>query len=62
MYFLRTRSLCFVLKLRPYFAAIGWGVPAIIATVLLSTVSTESLHVAVKSDPNFQVIDYFWLI
>ncbi|XP_046463583.1 integral membrane protein GPR155-like isoform X1 [Daphnia pulex] len=53
LYFLRTRSLCFVLKLRPWFVGIGWGIPAIIATVLLSTVDTETDH-AQKSDPNFQ--------
>ena len=53
LYFLRTRSLCFVLKLRPLFVAIGWGVPAIIAAVLLSTVDAETDH-AQKSDPNFQ--------
>jgi large-conductance mechanosensitive channel len=45
--------LCFVLKLRPWFVGIGWGIPAIIATVLLSTVDTETDH-AQKSDPNFQ--------
>lgn len=53
LYFLRTRSLCFVLKLRPWFVAIGWGIPAIIATVLLSTVDAETDN-AQKSDPNFQ--------
>lgn len=53
LYFLRTRSLCFVLKLRPWFVGIGWGIPAVIATVLLSTVDTETDH-AQKSDPNFQ--------
>ena len=53
LYLLRTRSLCFVLKLRPYFAAIGWGIPALIAVVLSSTVRTESDH-TVKIDPNFQ--------
>lgn len=53
LYFLRTRSLCFVLKLRPYFIALGWGVPAIIATILLSTVDAETDD-AQKVDPNFQ--------
>lgn len=53
LYFLRTRSLCFVLKLRPWFIAIGWGTPAVIATVLLSSVDAETDN-AQKSDPNFQ--------
>lgn len=53
LYFLRTRSLCFVLKLRPWFVGIGWGIPAVIAAVLLSTVDSETDH-AQKSDPNFQ--------
>lgn len=53
LYFLRTRSLCFVLKLRPWFVVIGWGIPAVIAAVLLSTVDSETDH-AQKSDPNFQ--------
>ena len=42
-----------MLKLRPWFVGIGWGIPAVIATVLLSTVDTETDH-AQKSDPNFQ--------
>ena len=53
LYFLRTRSLCFVLKLRPWFTAIGWGIPAIIAAVLLTTVDAETDDLQ-KSDPNFQ--------
>lgn len=53
LYFLRTRSLCFVLILRKYFVIIGWGVPAIIAAVLLSTIDAETEH-ADKADPNFQ--------
>lgn len=42
-----------MLKLRPYFIALGWGVPAIIATILLSTVDAETDD-AQKVDPNFQ--------
>lgn len=53
LFFLRTRSLCFVLKMRPLFVAVGWGIPAVIATVLLTTVDTETDN-AEKSDPNFQ--------
>ncbi len=53
LYLLRTRSLCFVLRLRPYFALVGWGAPAVIAAVILATVQPENPHV--KSDPDFQV-------
>ena len=42
-----------MLQLRTYFAVAGWGIPSVIAVLLLATVGTESDD-ALKSDPNFQ--------
>ncbi|CAL8138044.1 unnamed protein product [Orchesella dallaii] len=50
--FLRCRSLCFVLKLRPYMGLIGWGIPGVLITVLMLAVRRETLDD--KQDPNFQ--------
>ncbi|XP_076059011.1 integral membrane protein GPR155 homolog anchor isoform X2 [Oratosquilla oratoria] len=53
LFMLRWRSLCFVLRLRPFLAVIGWGVPGVIVLVLILVVQQES-EVANKHDPNFQ--------
>lgn len=53
LFLLRWQSLCFVLRLRPFFAIIGWGLPAVMVTVLILMVQQET-DVADKHDPNFQ--------
>ncbi|XP_066945138.1 lysosomal cholesterol signaling protein isoform X2 [Macrobrachium rosenbergii] len=53
LFLLRWRSLCFVLRLRPFLALIGWGVPGILVLVLILIVQQET-DVANKHDPNFQ--------
>ncbi|XP_042861951.1 integral membrane protein GPR155-like [Penaeus japonicus] len=53
LFLLRWRSLCFVLRLRPFLAIIGWGLPGILVTVLILMVQQET-DVADKHDPNFQ--------
>nr|XP_045596730.1 integral membrane protein GPR155-like isoform X2 [Procambarus clarkii] len=53
LFLLRWRSLCFVLRLRPFLAIVGWGLPAILVTVLILMVQQET-EVADKHDPNFQ--------
>ncbi|CAG9770867.1 unnamed protein product [Ceutorhynchus assimilis] len=50
--FLQCRSLCFVLKLQPYFFVAGWGIPAIICTALL--IFDPSIKIPFeKRNPNF---------
>nr|XP_027225362.1 integral membrane protein GPR155-like isoform X1 [Penaeus vannamei] len=53
LFLLRWRSLCFVLRLRPFLAIIGWGLPGVLVTVLILMVQQET-DVADKHDPNFQ--------
>ncbi|XP_043209470.1 integral membrane protein GPR155-like [Amphibalanus amphitrite] len=49
---LRTRSLCFVLRCRLPFMAIGWAFPLCLTIVLLAT--NEGHHMY-EGDPNFQL-------
>ncbi|XP_053656255.1 lysosomal cholesterol signaling protein isoform X2 [Cherax quadricarinatus] len=53
LFLLRWRSLCFVLRIRPFLAIVGWGLPAVLVTVLILMVQQET-DVADKHDPNFQ--------
>ncbi|KAK3853959.1 hypothetical protein Pcinc_018287 [Petrolisthes cinctipes] len=53
LFLLRWRSLCFVLRLRPFLAVIGWGLPATLVVVLILMVQQET-EVGSKHDPNFQ--------
>ncbi|XP_050702655.1 LOW QUALITY PROTEIN: integral membrane protein GPR155-like [Eriocheir sinensis] len=53
LFLLRWKSLCFVLRLRPFLAIVGWGLPAVLVTVLILMVQQET-EVADKHDPNFQ--------
>ncbi|CAL4069876.1 unnamed protein product, partial [Meganyctiphanes norvegica] len=58
LFLLRWRSLCFVLRLRPILALIGWGLPAIIVAFLVLGVKLETdIDGSTKHDPNFQ---YGW--
>ncbi|XP_021950434.1 integral membrane protein GPR155 isoform X2 [Folsomia candida] len=50
--FLRCRSLCFVLRLRPYLIVMGCGIPSVLVTVLMLAVRRETLEE--KQDPVFQ--------
>ncbi|XP_071455001.1 lysosomal cholesterol signaling protein [Hetaerina americana] len=65
---LQCRSLCFVLKLQPFFVAIGWGIPAVVVVILLITenpVMPPNMH---RLDPNFlfgeaqAIVSVFFLI
>ncbi|GAB0095583.1 integral membrane protein GPR155 [Sergentomyia squamirostris] len=51
--FLQCRSLCFVLKLWPWFVGIAWGIPTIIVSLLLIF---DSQHIALgeRKNPSFQ--------
>ncbi|KAK7068809.1 hypothetical protein SK128_020429, partial [Halocaridina rubra] len=53
LFLLRWRSLCFVLRLRPFLAIVGWGIPGLLVTILILMVQQET-DVANKHDPNFQ--------
>ena len=54
LYFLRTRNLASVLKLRPVLTAIGWGIPILISIVVFVS-GTSAVDVqTMKNDPNFQ--------
>lgn len=58
LFLLRWRSLCFVLRLRPYLALIGWGLPAALVAFLVLGVEHEVVDIGgTKHDPNFQ---YGW--
>ncbi|XP_065335026.1 lysosomal cholesterol signaling protein [Cloeon dipterum] len=50
--FMQCRSLCFVLKLQPYFIILGWGIPAVIVAALLLVVKKEVIITGGR-DPNF---------
>ncbi|KAF4533331.1 hypothetical protein B566_EDAN004452 [Ephemera danica] len=50
--FMQCRSLCFVLKLQPYFILMGWGLPTLIVLALLLVVKKEVIVVGGR-DPNF---------
>ncbi|XP_059478612.1 integral membrane protein GPR155 isoform X2 [Neocloeon triangulifer] len=49
---MQCRSLCFVLKLQPYFILLGWGIPSVIVTALLLIVKKEVVILGGR-DPNF---------
>lgn len=51
--FLNSRSLCFALKLWPYFLLLGYGVPVLITGVLL-VVDNKNIMPKEKKNPNFQ--------
>lgn len=51
--FLNSRSLCFALKLWPYFVLLGFGLPALI-TGILFLADTKSIMPKAKQNPNFQ--------
>lgn len=51
--FLQCRSLCFVLRLWPYFVAIGWAVPVFIVAALMICDATN-LTPDEKRNPSFQ--------
>lgn len=51
--FLNSRSLCFALKLWPYFLLLGYGVPILI-TGILCLVDSKSIKPKEKQNPNFQ--------
>lgn len=51
--FLQCRSLCFVLRLWPYFVFIGWAVPVLIVAVLMICDATN-LAPAERRNPSFQ--------
>ncbi|XP_045108843.1 integral membrane protein GPR155-like isoform X3 [Portunus trituberculatus] len=53
LFLLRWRSLCFVLRLRPFLCVLGWGLPAVVVTILVLMVQQET-EVGDKHDPNFQ--------
>lgn len=50
--FLQCRSLCFVLKLQPFFFAVGWGLPLVLSTALLIFDKSSNLPYE-KRNPNF---------
>uniref|UniRef100_A0AAR5Q468 DEP domain-containing protein n=1 Tax=Dendroctonus ponderosae TaxID=77166 RepID=A0AAR5Q468_DENPD len=50
--FLQCRSLCFVVKLQPYFMAVGWGVPVLMCATLLIFDKSASLPFE-RQNPNF---------
>lgn len=54
LYFLRTRNLAFVLKLRPILSVIGWGIPILISGVVFAAGTSATDVQAMKVDPNFQ--------
>ncbi|GLH10934.1 Integral membrane protein GPR155 [Gryllus bimaculatus] len=49
--FLQCRSLCFVLKLLPYFIMVGWGVPIVAVTIMMCL---QRGSIVEKLNPNFQ--------
>ena len=51
--FLNSRSLCFALKLWPYFLLMGFGLPALI-TGILFLVDAKHIAPKAKQNPNFQ--------
>ncbi|XP_049954684.1 integral membrane protein GPR155 [Schistocerca serialis cubense] len=51
--FFQCRSLCFALKLQPYFMLTGWGIPLVIVIFLVLFVKQEDMSVE-KCNPNFQ--------
>ncbi|XP_069678473.1 lysosomal cholesterol signaling protein isoform X1 [Periplaneta americana] len=51
--FLQCRSLCFVLKLQPFFIVLGWGGPLVLVTVLILSIEPFSMTIE-KRNPNFQ--------
>lgn len=51
--FVQCRSLCFVLKMQPYFLVSGWGVPIVIM-ILLVLFDTQNVVPYEKRNPNFQ--------
>lgn len=65
--FLNSRSLCFALKLWPFFIIIGYGVPALLAGILF-LVDTKNILPKEKQNPSFQfgnvqaVISVFLLV
>ncbi|KAF7286570.1 hypothetical protein GWI33_004610 [Rhynchophorus ferrugineus] len=50
--FLQCRSLCFVLKLQPYFFSVGWGVPVLLSASLLFLDTSTKMSFE-KRNPNF---------
>lgn len=54
--FLQCRSLCFVLRLWPYFVTIGWAIPVLIVAALMICDSTN-LTPDEKRNPSFQYGD-----
>lgn len=65
--FLNSRSLCFALKLWPYFLLLGYGVPVLI-TAILCLVDSNNIMPKEKQNPNFQfgnvqaIISVFFLV
>lgn len=51
--FLNSRSLCFALKLWPYFLLLGYGIPILI-TAILCFVDSKNITPREKQNPNFQ--------
>ncbi|CAG9862622.1 unnamed protein product [Phyllotreta striolata] len=51
--FLHCRSLCFVLKLQPFFVAIGWGFPVLVSALLLVFDTSSGTTPFEKRNPNF---------
>lgn len=51
--FLNSRSLCFALKLWPYFLLIGYGIPVLITTILCF-INNKNIIPKEKKNPNFQ--------
>lgn len=51
--FIQYRSLCFVLKLMPFFVMLGWGLPTLIIAGLL-IFDQENIMRERKVNPNFQ--------
>ncbi|XP_066995433.2 lysosomal cholesterol signaling protein isoform X2 [Anabrus simplex] len=51
--FFECRSLCFVLKLQPFFIVLGWGIPLMMVTLLMLCVEQDTMAVE-KRNPNFQ--------
>ena len=54
LYFLRTKNLTAVLKLRPILTVIGWGIPILISVSVFASGTSASDVQAMKTDPNFQ--------
>jgi len=54
LYFLRTKNLTAVLKLRPILTVIGWGIPILISVSVFASGTSTSDVQAMKTDPNFQ--------